>query len=122
MDVANKIAEVVTPRMVGIGLTERGMKMAEESKIETVENGSTRRALLKTAAQVAVTAPAVGLLLSASSKPAAAQIVSASSATQLHILDDYTYGNLEEDIDGLKNGGSNGLNGGISQDDPLPPA
>jgi hypothetical protein len=47
--------------------------MAEESKIETfVSEEKTRRSAIKTAAQVAVTAPAVGLLLSASTKAASA--------------------------------------------------
>jgi hypothetical protein len=44
--------------------------MAEETKIETT--GQTRRKAIKTAAQVAVTAPAVGLLLSAGTKSALA--------------------------------------------------
>ncbi len=44
--------------------------MAEELKTEN----TTRRSAIKTAAQVAVTAPAVGLLLSASTKSAAARI------------------------------------------------
>jgi hypothetical protein len=48
--------------------------MAEESKIESVvTEQKTRRSAIKTAAQVAVTAPAVGLLLSASTKSAMAQ-------------------------------------------------
>lgn len=73
--------------------------MAEETKIETTEVGEkTRRAFVTTAAQVAVTAPAVGLLLSASTTPAAAQ-VSVYTATQQHILDDFTSGNTHEDID-----------------------
>ena len=45
--------------------------MAEESKIEGIEK--TRRSAIKTAAQVAVTAPAVAMLLSASTKAASAQ-------------------------------------------------
>jgi hypothetical protein len=45
--------------------------MAEEIKKEVEQK--TRRAVVKTAAQVAVTAPAVGLLLSASTKSALAQ-------------------------------------------------
>ena len=45
--------------------------MAEEIKKEVEQK--TRRAVVKTAAQVAVTAPAVGLLLSASTKSAMAQ-------------------------------------------------
>lgn len=48
--------------------------MAEETKIESVvSEEKTRRSAIKTAAQVAVTAPAVGLLLSASTKAASAQ-------------------------------------------------
>ena len=78
--------------------------MADEPKIETTETGNkTRRAFVKTAAQVAVTAPAVGLLLSATTKPAAAQI-SAYQASQNHILDDFTFGNTHEDIDATLTG------------------
>jgi hypothetical protein len=48
--------------------------MAEDTKIDSIISGDkTRRSLVKTAAQVAVTAPAVGLLLSASTRPASAQ-------------------------------------------------
>lgn len=47
--------------------------MAEETKIEGIEQ-KTRRTAIKTAAQVAVTAPAVGLLLSAGTKAAQAYI------------------------------------------------
>ena len=48
--------------------------MAEETKVEgIVSEQKTRRSAIKTAAQVAVTAPAVGLLLSASTKAASAQ-------------------------------------------------
>ncbi len=49
--------------------------MAEETRIEAIENEvpqKTRRTFVKTAAQVAVTAPAVAVLLSAGTKPAAA--------------------------------------------------
>jgi hypothetical protein len=55
---------------------EKGLGMSEQDKVPAVEAGETksRRAFVKTAAQVAVTAPAVALLLSASSKPAAAQV------------------------------------------------
>ena len=50
--------------------------MAEEIKIENiVAEEKTRRSAIKTAAQVAVTAPAVGLLLSASTKSASAATV-----------------------------------------------
>jgi len=49
--------------------------MAEESKIENiVSEQKTRRSAIRTAAQVAVTAPAVGLLLSAGTKAAQAYI------------------------------------------------
>ena len=49
--------------------------MAEDTKIENiVAEQKTRRSAIKTAAQVAVTAPAVGLLLSASTKSAQAQV------------------------------------------------
>lgn len=52
-----------------------GLVMAEETKIEQiVTEQKTRRSALKTAAQVAVTAPAVGLLLSAGTKSAQAQL------------------------------------------------
>ena len=48
--------------------------MADEIKIEgIVTDAKTRRSAIKTAAQVAVTAPAVGLLLSAGTKSAMAQ-------------------------------------------------
>jgi hypothetical protein len=70
---------------------------AVQGKVETAQN--TRRAFVKTAAQVAVTAPAVGLLLSATTKPASA--VTAYFAGQAHILDDYTFGNEHEDVDAL---------------------
>lgn len=43
-----------------------------EDKIEVTEAGKTRRAFVKTAAQVAVTAPAVAMLLTASTKKASA--------------------------------------------------
>jgi hypothetical protein len=50
--------------------------MEDDKKIEVTEvAGKTRRAFVKTAAQVAVTAPAVGLLLSASTKKAAAATI-----------------------------------------------
>ena len=57
-----------------------------------------RRDFVKTSAQVAVTAPAVAVLLSGMTKSAHAQI-SPYQATMSHILDDFTFGNSEEDID-----------------------
>ena len=72
--------------------------MAEENKVESTEVGKkSRRSFVTTAAQVAVTAPAVGLLLGSTS--AQAQLVDPYQATQNHILDDFTYGNTHEDID-----------------------
>src|SRR5689334_22071391 len=70
---------------------------------------TTRRALVKAASQVAVTAPAVSLLLAASTKVAGAQLVYLCPASpvqgqdcDLHrILDDFTFGNNEEDIDAI---------------------
>lgn len=48
--------------------------MSEETKVEgIVSQEKTRRSAIRTAAQVAVTAPAVGLLLSAGTKAAMAQ-------------------------------------------------
>jgi hypothetical protein len=61
---------------------------------------TSRRDLVKKSAQVAVTAPAVAMLLNASTKQAFAQI-SPYQATNLHILDDFTFGNNEEDVDAL---------------------
>ena len=86
----------------GIARQTKGVTMADEPKIEASEVAQkTRRAFVKSAAQVAVTAPAVGLLLSATSLPAAAQTINPYEASQLHILDDFTFGNNEEDIDAL---------------------
>ena len=63
--------------------------MAEESKIESVvTEQKTRRSAIKTAAQVAVTAPAVGLLLSAGTKSAMAQTIYSGDDTL--ITDDFT--------------------------------
>ena len=74
--------------------------MAEEIKIETTEvEGKTRRSFVTTAAQVAVTAPAVGLLLSAATATPAAAALTAYQAAQNHVIDDYTSGNTHEDID-----------------------
>jgi hypothetical protein len=95
--------------------------MADEKKVEAVvEVQKTRRAFVRTAAQVAVTAPAVGILLSASTKPAAA--ASAYQASQLHILDDFTFGNDHEDIDALHLGSNfSNWNGTNNQDDVFVP-
>ncbi len=56
-----------------------------------------RRDFVKTSAQVAVTAPAVAMLLSSRS----AKAVSNYGASASHILDDFTFGNNAEDVDAL---------------------
>jgi hypothetical protein len=90
--------------------------MSDEANIRPTEITS-RRDLVKKSAQVAVTAPAVALLLNASTKQAFAQ-VSAYSASQLHILDDFTTGNTHEDIDAHALGSNfNGVNQAANQDD-----
>jgi len=91
---------------------------SEEIKKATAK---TRRAFVKTAAQVAVTAPAVSILLAGTTKPASATI-SPYQASHLHILDDFTFGNNEEDIDALEQGSNfNPLNGTNNQDDVFIP-
>lgn len=97
--------------------------MADETNIAKTEPPSpSRRAVVAKAAQVAVTAPAVVLLLNASTKSAFAQpcypgpLVLCPS----HILDDFTFGNTAEDIDAIALGGNfNPANGQINQDDHL---
>jgi hypothetical protein len=79
--------------------------MADKTKIESiVSEEKTRRSAIKTAAQVAVTAPAVGLLLSASTKVAAAYTrVGDDAVIQDDFgLDDTTFGD-----DGVTGGGTN---------------
>jgi hypothetical protein len=94
--------------------------MAEETKIVTTDSAqSTRRMFVKTAAQVAVTAPAVGLLLSATTKPATAQITAYIDRAQ-HFLDDFTFGNNEEDFDAARFGNFNPVNGQANMDDHIP--
>lgn len=70
----------------------------------TVETG--RREFVKTSAKVAVTAPAVAVLLTGMSKPAQASI-SEYQARANHILDDYTTGNNREDIDAFTGSNEN---------------
>ena len=97
--------------------------MADETKIESMlpATEKTRRTFVKTAAQVAVTAPAVAVLLSATTKPAAASISGAYAAAS-HILDDFTFGNNEEDIDALgQHSNFNPDNGVANQDDVFTP-
>jgi hypothetical protein len=78
---------------------------------------TSRRDLVKKSAQVAVTAPAVALLLNASTRQAFAQI-SLYSASMIHVLDDFTIGSSHEDIDAIATGSNfNPVNGTPQQDD-----
>ena len=92
--------------------------MADETNTGKTElTPPSRRAVVTTAAQVAVTAPAVALLLNASAKSAFAQI-SPYQASQNHILDDFTFGNNAEDIDAIaQQTNFNPIIGVPSQDD-----
>ena len=74
--------------------------MADETKIESVASEQkTRRTAIKTAAQVAVTAPAVGLLLSAGTKSATAATLYASGDNDVTASDDpITANNNTSDI------------------------
>ena len=91
--------------------------MPDEANIPGTEDTSpTRRDLVKKSAQVAVTAPAVALLLNASMKQAFA--ISAYQASQAHILDDFTSGNTHEDVDAISlHSNTNNVLGGPEQDD-----
>ena len=92
--------------------------MADEKKIDENEvEQKGRRAFVKTSAAVAVTAPAVAMLLTASTKSASAA-PSNYNATLSHILDDFTFGNDHEDIDAIRSGSNtNPLIGVPTQDD-----
>src|SRR5579871_4131440 len=74
-----------------------------------------RRDFVKTSAQVAVTAPAVAMLLSGVSKSAHA--ISNYQASASHILDDFTTGNNREDIDAIGQGTNNNIYGHPQLDD-----
>jgi hypothetical protein len=95
--------------------------MSEENNLEQIgPTPQSRRSFVKTSAQVAVTAPAVAVLLNANAKRAMAQI-SPGYASSMHILDDFTFGNNEEDIDAIGLGSNfNGLNGTTNLDDSVP--
>jgi hypothetical protein len=80
--------------------------MAEENKLVRIDGvpetePKTRRAFVRTAAQVAVTAPAVAVLLGGT--PASAQQLTLYQATQHHVLDDFTFGNTREDLENNTN-------------------
>jgi hypothetical protein len=99
--------------------------MADETNIAKSEPTSpSRRAVVTRAAQVAVTAPAVALLLNASTKSAFAQCAYfagvAAAGCGPPILDDFTFSNSEEDIDAIVLGSNfNPFNGQPSQDDQI---
>jgi hypothetical protein len=86
--------------------------MAEETKIENiVTEAKTRRSAIKTAAQVAVTAPAVGLLLNASIKSASAATLYQSGDNDAIASDDpITANNNTSDL-GNPNTGDTGTLG-----------
>jgi hypothetical protein len=89
--------------------------MPDEANIHGTE-ATSRRDLVKKSAQVAVTAPAVALLLNASTKPTFAAVL--PSIGTMHILDDFTFGNNREDIDAIALGSNfNPNNGSPQQDD-----
>jgi hypothetical protein len=92
--------------------------MTDETNIGKTELAPpSRRDVVTKAAQVAVTAPAVALLLNASAKSAFAQ-VSPYMASVNHILDDFTFGNTQEDVDASAPGTNfNPANGQANQDD-----
>jgi len=78
-----------------------------------------RRDFVKTSAQVAVTAPAVAMLLKASTKQAMAATYNSFGFSH-HILDDFTFGNNREDIDAINLGSNfNPDDGKPQQDDHL---
>ena len=65
--------------------------MEDDKKIEAAAEAvgqKTRRSFVKTAAQVAVTAPAVAMLLTASTKKAAAQVAYKVADDVAHSFDD----------------------------------
>ena len=91
---------------------------------------TTRRAFVKAASQVAVTSPAVSLLLAASTKNTAAQLPYLCPASPVQgqdcdlerVLDNSTFGNNEEDIDAINLGGNfNPFNGTNNLDDVFVP-
>ena len=91
--------------------------MADEKKIDENEvEQKGRRAFVKTSAAVAVTAPAVAMLLTASTKSASAA-PTPYNAIVSHILDDFTFGNDHEDIDAINAGSNTNPNIGAPEQD-----
>ena len=104
----------------------------DEEVRTAVENGiqkatqTTRRAFVKTASQVAVTAPAVSLLLAANTKMAAAQLpyfcpaapVQGQDCDLNRVLDNVTPGGNDENTDGINlRSNFNPFNGTTNLDD-----
>jgi len=105
---------------------EKDVRVGEAKTAENTPH--TRRDFVRAAGQVAVTSPAVSLLLAGMAMPAAAlpfyNVCGNSSvrggACQFP-LDDFTFGNNEEDIDALALGSNfNPFNGGPQLDDVVP--
>jgi len=93
----------------------------EAAKLPEKSAQPTRRAFVRTASQVAVTFPAVSIILAATTKPSRAGI-SPYCACGFHILDDFTFGNNEEDIDALSlQSNFNPYNHQANQDDVFVP-
>jgi hypothetical protein len=76
-----------------------GILSDEKKDVPEVGAMKNRRAFVTDSAKVAITAPAVALLLSASVKSASA--LTQYQAQVSHILDDFTYGNNRDDFVGI---------------------
>jgi hypothetical protein len=97
-----------------------GTVMADETNTGKTElTPPSRRVVVAKAAQVALTAPAVAVMLNSSLKSAFAQPCYPGPLVlcPTHILDDFTFGNTEEDIDAAAFGNFNPINGTANQDD-----
>lgn len=93
--------------------------MADETTSgETELTPPSRREVVTKAAQVAVTAPAVAVLLNASARNAFAQL-SPYQSTLNHVLDDFLSGNNHEDIDAISLGSNAAGTSGFAQDDHI---
>jgi hypothetical protein len=96
--------------------------MADETdEGKTEPTPRSRRAVVTSAAQAAITAPAVTLLLSASTKNVFAQFCTYTICVDpVPSQDDFTFGNNAEDIDAVQLGSNfNPFNGQPSQDDQI---
>ena len=82
---------------------EGDFQVADEIKKDGQEVLGTeveRRKFVKGVGQIAVTVPAVSILLGGTKVANAQANIGFYQAQQLHALDDFTYGNNDEDIDG----------------------